>query len=153
MEGLTLALPLSNIGRFSSSTIWMRRPSAVMSSRICDLSAASLALPPICASTLSLSSCKRSCSARFCSALKACRLIVLRCGGFSPLLTWPPWRDRSVPPPLTTCDESPEPLPPISATFSGELKKSAMPFLSPSVVEPRSHISRKNAIIAVTKSA
>src|SRR5439155_19467878 len=47
----------------------------------------------------------------------------------------------------------PEPLPPISATFSGELKKSAMPFLSPSVVEPSSHISRKNAIIAVTKSA
>src|SRR5512139_3555028 len=28
-----------------------------------------------------------------------------------------------------------------------------MPFLSPSVVEPSSHISRKKAIIAVTKSA
>src|SRR3954470_11431411 len=28
-----------------------------------------------------------------------------------------------------------------------------MPFLSPSVVEPSSHISRKNAIMAVTKSA
>jgi hypothetical protein len=58
-----------------------------------------------------------------------------------------------VPPPRTTCDESPEPLPPSSATLSGALKKSAMPFLSPSVVEPSSHISRKNAIIAVTKSA
>jgi len=28
-----------------------------------------------------------------------------------------------------------------------------MPFRSPCVVEPSSHISRKNAIIAVTKSA
>jgi hypothetical protein len=28
-----------------------------------------------------------------------------------------------------------------------------MPFRSPLVVEPSSHISRKNAIIAVTKSA
>ena len=41
----------------------------------------------------------------------------------------------------------------MSATLSGALKKSAMPFLSPSVVEPSSHISRKKAIIAVTKSA
>ena len=79
--------------------------------------------------------------------------MVLRLFSPSACLTWPPWRDRSVPPPLMTCDESPEPLPPISATFSGELKKSAMPFLSPSVVEPSSHMSRKNAIIAVTKSA
>ena len=46
-----------------------------------------------------------------------------------------------------------EPLPPIRETLSGALKKSAMPFLSPSVVEPSSHISRKKAIFAVTKSA
>ena len=43
--------------------------------------------------------------------------------------------------------------PPSSDTFIGFWKKSAMPFLSPSLVEPSSHISRKNAISAVTKSA
>ena len=39
------------------------------------------------------------------------------------------------------------------ATFSGVLKYSAMPDMSPLEVEPSSHINRKNAIIAVTKSA
>ena len=40
-----------------------------------------------------------------------------------------------------------------SDSFSGAEKESAMPFLSPSVVLPSSHISRKKAIMAVTKSA
>ena len=48
---------------------------------------------------------------------------------------------------------SPEPEPPSIATFSGFLKCSAMPSRSPLEVEPSSHMSRKKAIIAVTKSA
>ena len=52
-----------------------------------------------------------------------------------------------------TLDASPEPDPPASATRSGVWKYSAIPLRSPSAVEPMSHINRKNAIIAVTKSA
>ena len=48
---------------------------------------------------------------------------------------------------------SPEPSPPASATFSGVLKYSAMPASVPCDTDDSSHISRKNAIIAVTKSA
>ncbi len=42
---------------------------------------------------------------------------------------------------------------PNNATLSGVLKYSDIPIRSPFVVEPNNHISRKNAIIAVTKSA
>ena len=48
---------------------------------------------------------------------------------------------------------SPEPSPPLIATLKGFWKYSAMPCSEPLVVEPSSHMSRKNAIIAVTKSA
>ena len=51
------------------------------------------------------------------------------------------------------CEASPLPEPPCIATLSGVLKYSAMPDRSPFAVEPSSHINRKNAIIAVTKSA
>ena len=71
----------------------------------------------------------------------------------SPRRSAPIVRVSSVPPPLITDELSPEPLPPDNATFSGVRKYSAMPWRSPLVVEPSSHISRKNAIIAVTKSA
>ena len=71
----------------------------------------------------------------------------------SPFLTWPLRRVRSVPPPWITDELSPLPEPPDIATFSGVWKYSEMPFRSPLVVEPSSHISRKKAIIAVTKSA
>jgi hypothetical protein len=43
--------------------------------------------------------------------------------------------------------------PPNSAACSGVLKYSAIPFSCTGVAELSSHISRKNAIIAVTKSA
>jgi hypothetical protein len=105
------------------------------------------------ASTRAFSASSLACSARRCSACSAFRLSRRFLAWVSPSLTWPVVRVRSAPPPRTTDDESPEPLPPSSETLSGALKKSAMPFLSPSVVEPSSHISRKNAIIAVTKSA
>ena len=124
-----------------------------MSSRICDFIAASFGLAASTSSTFFFSASRRAISARFCSASSDLMLSRRLRAGTSPFLTWPVCRLRSVPPPRTTCDESPAPLPPISATLSGALKKSAMPFLSPSVVEPSSHISRKNAIIAVTKSA
>ena len=48
---------------------------------------------------------------------------------------------------------APEPEPPCCATLSGFSKNSAMPCRSPWAVEPSSHMSRKKAIIAVTKSA
>ena len=40
----------------------------------------------------------------------------------SPALTWPLERVRSWPPALTTCEASPAPEPPPSATFRGEPK-------------------------------
>ena len=124
-----------------------------MSRRICDFIAASFGLAASELSTFCLRASSRETSARFCSACSAFSASSLRLASTSPSFTWPVVRERSVPPPRSTCDESPEPEPPISDTRSGELKKSAMPFLSPSVVEPSSHISRKNAIMAVTKSA
>jgi hypothetical protein len=71
----------------------------------------------------------------------------------SPRLTAPAARVRSSPPPVTTELESPEPSPPDSETCSGDWKYSEMPLRSPLVVEPSSHMSRKKAIMAVTKSA
>src|SRR3954466_2202282 len=59
----------------------------------------------------------------------------------------------SAPPLLMMLVASPAPEPPMSEILSGVLKNSEMPFKSALVVEPSSHISRKNAIIAVTKSA
>ena len=125
-----------------------------MSRRICDFIAASFGLAASASSTFSFSASRRATLGAPLLGLQ--RLQVERLAlapATSPCLTWPVVRVRSAPPPRTTCDESPEPLPPSSETLSGALKKSAMPFLSPSVVEPSSHISRKNAIIAVTKSA
>jgi hypothetical protein len=37
-------------------------------------------------------------------------------------LIWPVVRERSVPPPRTTLDASPAPLPPTHESFSGALK-------------------------------
>jgi len=58
MYGLTTALPESNIGRDSSSTIWMRRPSRVMSSLICEANWASWRFLQL-GGNCSLSSCSR----------------------------------------------------------------------------------------------
>ncbi|MNN79725.1 hypothetical protein D3C81_1963930 [compost metagenome] len=54
--GCRCALPRSNIGRFSASTIWMRRPSWVISNRICSLKRLSVGF----SSTLFCSSCSSS---------------------------------------------------------------------------------------------
>ena len=58
-----------------------------------------------------------------------------------------------MPPPGTGAVRSPTPLPPISDSFSGCWKYSEIPFSVFSLAELSSHISRKKAIIAVTKSA
>ena len=104
-------------------------------------------------STLPFSSSSCFSSALRRSASTDFKVSSRRFASMSPSLIWPMVRVRSVPPPRSRLDESPAPEPPISETRSGELKKSAMPFLSPSVVEPSSHIRRKKAIMAVTKSA
>ena len=65
----------------------------------------------------------RELALRRTSAFSACRLMVLRLASMSPFFVCPVVRDRSVPPPRTTLDESPEPLPLLSsATFSGDWK-------------------------------
>ncbi|MNT62701.1 hypothetical protein D3C72_2004490 [compost metagenome] len=58
-----------------------------------------------------------------------------------------------MPPPGITAVASPAPSPPCSASFSGIWKYCEMPLRAPAEVEPSSHINRKKAIIAVTKSA
>ena len=68
-------------------------------------------------------------------------------------LTSPALRVRSWPPPWMTLVAAPLPSPPIMATFKGCWKYSEMPSICALVVEPSSHMSRKKAIIAVTKSA
>ena len=55
--------------------------------------------------------------------------------------------------PLRMLDWSPEPAPPNSATFSGVRKYVSTDDSSALVTELSNHISRKNAIMAVTKSA
>jgi hypothetical protein len=60
MYGFTTALPLSNIGRFCASRIWMRRPSGVMSRRICERIDASFWLVASASSTFDFSASRRS---------------------------------------------------------------------------------------------
>ena len=105
------------------------------------------------ASMRAFSACRRRPSSRSSAALAELRSKDLRCWSSCALRTWPSWRDRSWPPPWITELLSPLPEPPAIATFSGVLKNSEMPFKSPFDVEPSSHISRKKAIMAVTKSA
>ena len=88
----------------------------------------------------------RSCSRRICA--DGWRLL-----SPSSFLAWPALCVRLGPPPWIRVVASPEPAPPDIDTRNGDWKYSEMPFRSPCVVEPSSHISRKNAIIAVTKSA
>jgi hypothetical protein len=80
-------------------------------------------LAAIAACIFVCSACRRAFSARCASSLSACRLIVLRLASMSPCLTWPEVRVRSLPPPRTRLDESPEPRPELSsATLSGDWK-------------------------------
>ena len=71
----------------------------------------------------------------------------------STLRTSPSLRLASAPPPLITLLRSDTDVPPASATLIGVLKYSAIPSSLALEVELISHISRKKAIIAVTKSA
>src|SRR5205085_2359051 len=82
---------------FCSSTIWMRRPSRVMSRRIWFFIAASFGSDAMSCSTFILSCSRRAISARRCSACSACRLSVRLGARTSPSFTWPVVRDRSVP--------------------------------------------------------
>jgi len=59
----------------------------------------------------------------------------------------------SRPPPVRMLLSMPTDLPPTIAALSGMLKYSAMPRRCTGDVDESSHISRKNAIIAVMKSA
>ena len=117
---MSVALPLSNIGRFCSSTIWMRNPSVVTSRRIWlatwrrpALASIASCMRPFNSSSLAIS--------RFC-ACAACRLIVRFLSGFSVIDFWPKVRERSRPPPMMIEELSPEPDPPCMATLSGVLK-------------------------------
>ena len=153
MYGFTNEEPESNIGRFWSSTIWIRKPSGVTSIRTWLRSSRRRGLRSIASST-SARTLRACASDIFCiSSGSACRLTFALGCSTSPRLTCPVVRVRSSPPPLITLELSPDPEPPSIATCSGVLKWSAMPLRSPFVVDPSSHISRKNAIIAVTKSA
>ena len=147
-----MALPMSNIGRFWSSTIWICRPSGVTSMRICERYSFSVALLEIMASILARKAWMRwaSCCARWRLVSTWRRWLSLSA---SERLTWPYTLVRSLPPPGMTLELLPEPSPPAIATLRGELKYAAIPCRSPLEVEPSSHISRKKAIIAVMKSA
>jgi hypothetical protein len=128
---LTTALPLSNMGRFWSSTIWIIRPSCVISVRICERYSFS-------------AHCWQSCVHL---GLERMQALGIACGLFgaahglagaavgivfgSERRTWPCTLDRSLPPPGTMLELLPAPLPPDMATFSGELKYAAMPCSSP----------------------
>lgn len=124
MYGFTSALPLSNIGRFLSSTIWISSPSIVTFRRICERNSRSFGLASIIDSILARSEFMRRASCLACSP----RLLSSLSGPLSlPLpsddrLTWPLVRVRSVPPPVTMLELLPEPGPPDISTLSGELK-------------------------------
>ena len=136
----TVLLPEANSGFLLASTIWMDRPSTVISRRIWSRRASSAGTCMMDASRRSFSFCS------FTSFFESLPLVM-------PLLTWPSLRVRSVPPPGTGAVASPTPLPPIRDSLSGCWKYSEMPFSVFSLAELSSHISRKKAIIAVTKSA
>ena len=59
----------------------------------------------------------------------------------------------SLPPPLITDSLAPTALPLLNATLSGVLKYCSIPSNCAFEVDPSNHMSRKKAIIAVTKSA
>ena len=136
----TVLLPEAKSGFLFASTIWMDRPSTVISSRIWSRRASRAGTFMMDASSRSLSFCS------FTSFFLSLPFVM-------PLLTWPSLRVRSVPPPGTGAVASPTPAPPISDSFSGCWKYSEMPFRVFSLAELSSHISRKKAIMAVTKSA
>ncbi len=143
--GCRVALAIANIGRFCSSTICIRKPSLVMSINSCFLNWRSVGLASIACSIFFFSDSSACRSRRSSSVSADFRSSTLR--------TSPSLRVTSLPPPLMTLLRSDAEEPPLIATFSGVLKYSAMPSSVALDVELSSHISRKKAIIAVTKSA
>ncbi len=131
--------------------------------RICCLNWRSVGLASIAAISFTCRSCRRACSRRssapcacasasssFCFATRSARLVEPSVRRVTPASML----EMSRPPPLMMLDSSAlrSPLP-SSAALSGVLKYSAIPFSCTGVTELSSHISRKNAIIAVMKSA
>ncbi|MCY1532813.1 hypothetical protein D9M68_681030 [compost metagenome] len=140
MCGTTRALASSNMGRFSLSTICRRRPSVVMSMRICERNCWNTGLFSISSSSFFFISARRLASAA--SSLSA-----------SVWRTSPSACITSAPPPGIMLVLMLLLSPPASATRSGMRKCSAMPSRCLGLEIDSSHITRKKAIMAVMKSA
>ncbi len=123
MYGLTSALPLSNMGRLWSSTIWICRPSGVTSSRICERYSFRRGFCVMTASILLRSAWMRAASWRAMAA-RPISGFMRRCVSLSESerRTWPCTLVRSLPPPGITLELLPAPLPPAIDTCSGALK-------------------------------
>lgn len=155
MYGLSAALPMSNIGRFCLSTIWMRRPSGVRSSSSWSLNGSSawLLLMASSSSRFSASSC---CCSR---SRSVCGIGLAVCWDWNGSLLLP--REMSVAPPSLIIEVLAPPGPAMPGagvelcptSGLGLRKYSEMAARSGLVVAAISHSTRKNAIIAVTKSA
>ncbi len=155
MYGFSVALPRSNMGRFCLSTIWMRRPSGVRSSSSWSLNGSSawLLLIASCSSFISASSC---CLSRCCWST-GCGTASFWFWKGSLLLP----REMSVAPPNLIIEVLAPPgpaMPGAGVAFCplsglGLRKYSEMAARSFLLVVAISHSTRKNAIIAVTKSA
>ena len=144
---------MSNIGRFCLSTIWMRRPSGVMSSSSWSLNGSSAWLLLMASS----SSCFSSSSRRFSRSRSSAVTDFCWFWNGSELLP----REMSVAPPSLIIEvlAPPGPAMPgdgvllLPSSVLGLRKYSEMAARSGLLVVASSHITRKKAIIAVTKSA
>ena len=84
--GFKTALPLSNMGRFWSSTIWMSRPSGVISRRICEPKSCNFGLLEMAAAILALSAASLAHpSGGFGLRLLGCQLLGAFVGAFAAL--------------------------------------------------------------------
>src|SRR5690606_26543758 len=139
--------PLANIGRFSASTIWMRNPSMVNSMRICSRNRCSTGSVSIlfCSSCSSRSSSRSSTISGVCSASGAG---ISGRGSLSTVSSLRVrWGDGVGEPPWSIgCG-----LPP--SKLIGSLKYRGTIFSCSGVATVTSHITRKNAIMAMPKSA
>lgn len=148
MYGCTSARPVANMGRFWLSMIWIRRPSVVMSISNWGRKLFRTGLFSMTFSSRFLRFSSRCWSRRSASPM----------GWASTRLPWarrssPSLRSGSRPPPGTALVSAELLGPPVSATRRGMRKYSAMPLSSSRGTMLISHITRKNAIIAVMKSA
>ena len=152
--GVGVALPVAKRGLFFSSTTWIRKPSAEISIKIWPLalrnSGSISILLLISSRTISL----RVRSLRAFSTSVTEESLMRRCSvSASARFSSPTTLEMLSPPPLIIRVASPEPWPPDRETRRGFWKYAEIPARSPAVVDPNTHISRKKAIMAVTKSA